>query len=104
MKTNKRKNGYSYNTAREYVDSKQAIYCLSLDLEPQVKFENNQPTDEVIAYKAWFSQQGLIPFVVKFDNPVVLPGYMSIVKFENLEACEVGFNVYFRAEGLTEVK
>ena len=53
MKTNNRKIGYSSNTANNYIDNKQAIYCLSTGLEPQVKFEDGQPTGEIIAYKAW---------------------------------------------------
>lgn len=104
MKTRNRKSGYSVNTANEYIDSKQAIYCLSVELETQIKFEDNQPTGEIIAYKCWFSQKGLPPFVVKFENEVILPAYMAMVKFENLQACEVGFNVYFKADNLKEVK
>ena len=67
MKTHNRTAGYSINTAKHYINTKQAIYCLSDELESQVKFENNQPTGEVIAYKAWFSQKGLPPFQVKFE-------------------------------------
>ncbi|MFM1546132.1 hypothetical protein AB6P12_08885 [Streptococcus mutans] len=104
MKTHNRKGGYSANTANEYIDNKQAIYCLSTELEPQIKFEDNQPTGEIIAYKAWFSQKGLPPFVVKFKSEVELPAYMTIVTFDNLQACEVGFNVYFKADNLKEVK
>lgn len=37
MKTHNRKGGYSANTAKEYIDNKQAIYCLSTELEPQLK-------------------------------------------------------------------
>ena len=104
MKTRNRKSGYSANTANEYIDSKQAIHCLSVELEPQIRFEEGQPTGEIIAYKAWFSQKGLPPFMVKFENEVTLPAYMVMVQFENLQACEVGFNVYFKADNLKEVK
>lgn len=104
MKTHNRKGGYSANTANEYIDNKQAIYCLSTELEPQLKFEDNQPTGEIIAYKAWFSQKGLPPFQVKFESKIELPSYMTMVEFDTLEACEVGFNVYFRAQNLKEVK
>ncbi|SDW75387.1 hypothetical protein [Streptococcus equinus] len=104
MKTNNRKIGYSSNTVNNYIDNKQAIYCLSTDLEPQIKFEDGQPTGEIIAYKAWFSQNGLPPFQVKFESEVTLPNYMAMVEFDNLEACEVGYNVYFRASGVKEVK
>lgn len=104
MKTHNRTAGYSINTAKHYINTKQAIYCLSDELESQVKFENNQPTGEVIAYKAWFSQKGLPPFQVKFESEVPLPSYLAMVDFDNLEACEVGYNVYFRANDVKEVR
>ncbi|SUN36407.1 suB0782 undefined product 764400:764714 forward MW:11955 [Streptococcus downei MFe28] len=78
MKTRNRKTGYSANTAMEYIDNKQAIHCLSTELEPQLKFEDNQPTGEIIAYKAWFSQKGLPPFQVKFESEIDLPSYMNL--------------------------
>lgn len=104
MRTNNRKSGYSATTAKHYVDPKQAIHCLSTELEEQIKFEDGQPTGEIIAHKAWFSQKGLPPFQVKFESEVALPTYLSMVDFDNLEACEVGYNVYFRAKNLKEVK
>lgn len=79
MKTRNRKTGYSANTANEYIDNKQAIYCLSTELEPQIRFEDNQPTGEIIAYKAWFTQKGLPPFTVKSESEVTLPSYLNIV-------------------------
>ena len=98
MKTNNREIGYSSNTANNYIDNKQAIYCLSTELE------HGQPTGEIIAYKSCFSQKGLPPFQVKFESEVVLPAYMAMVEFDKLEACEVGYNVYFRASGIKEIK
>lgn len=104
MKAHNRKGGYSANTANEYIDNKQAIFCLSTELEPQIKFENGQPTGEIIAYKGWFSQKGLPPFQVKFESDVSLPSYMDMVEFDALEACQINYNVYFRARGIKEVK
>ena len=104
MKTRNRKNGYSANTAKQYVDQKQAIHCLSTEFEPQIKFEDGQPTGEIIGHKAWFSQKGLPPFQVKFESEVALPAYLAMVDFDGLEACEVGYNVYFRANNIKEVK
>ena len=104
MKTRNRKGGYSANTATEYIDIKQAIHCLSTEVEPQIKFDDGLPTGEVIAHKAWFSQKGLPPFTVKFEAEVELPSYMALVQFDNLQACEVGFNVYFKADNVKEVK
>ena len=77
MKTRNRKGGYSVNTANKYIDNKQGILCLSTELEAQIKFEDGQPTGEIIAYKAWFSQKGLPPFTVKFESEVELPPYMA---------------------------
>ena len=104
MKTRNRKGGYSANTANEYIDNKQDILCLSTELEEQIKFEDGQPTGEIIAYKAWFSQKGLPPFRVKFENEIELPSYMTLVQFDNLQACEVGFNVYFKADNVKGIK
>lgn len=77
MKTNNRKIGYASNIANNYIDNKQVTYCLSTNLEPQIKFEDGQPTGEIIAYKAWFTQKGLPPFQVKFESEVALPAYMQ---------------------------
>ena len=104
MRTKNRKSGYSATTAKQYIDEKQPIHCLSTEFEPQMKFEDGQPTGEVNAYKAWFSQKGLPPFQVKFENEIELPPYLSVISFENLEACEVGYNVYFRGHSIKEVK
>lgn len=104
MKTQKRKSGYSTNIAEQYINNKKPIYSLSTELEVQYKFEDGQPTEEINSYKGWFSQTDLPPFQVKFDNKISLPNYLSIIEFENLEACEIGYNVYFRAKSLKEVK
>ena len=47
---------------------------------------------------------GLPPFTVKFENEVTLPNYMSVITFDHLEACEVRYDVYFKASDLKEVK
>lgn len=104
MKTRYKKGGYSAHIASEYIDHKQPIRSLSIDLEKQFRFEDGKPTKEITGYKAWFTQEGLPPFIVKFTNEINLPNYLSLVKFENLEACKVNYNVYFKADDLTEVK
>lgn len=104
MKMQFHKGGYSADIANSYIDQKQPIQSLSTELEPQFKFENNKPTEEVLAYKAWFSQEGTGPFRVKFSDKVKLPKYMSLISFDNLQACEVNYNVYFKADGVKEVK
>lgn len=104
MKTQYRKGGYSNQTAEQYIDLQAPIYLLSDELEPQQRFEDGKPTGEIIAYKTWFGQKGLPPFQVKFPDEPSLPDYLSLVSFENLMACEVNYNVYFKADGLKEVK
>ena len=104
MKTRNRKGGYSTITANEYIDNKQGMYCLSTELEPQQLFEDGKPTGEIIAYKATFIQEGLEPFQVKFEDKIKLPDFMSLIQFDNLQAVEVRYNVYFKADGIKEVK
>ena len=100
----KRTGGYSADLANQIVDETKAIQVLSTELEPQFKFEEGKRTEEVQAYKIWVSQEGLPPFEVKFTEQVVLPKYLSVVKFDNLQACEVAYNYYFKADGLKEMK
>lgn len=104
MKAIRRNGGYSADTANNYIDNNQPIYSLSTELELQHKWQDNRPTDVVIGYKAWFSQEGQEPFEVKFDNQIKLPRYLAKVNFDNLEACEVRSKVYFKADSLKEVK
>lgn len=104
MKTRHRKGGYSAQTAKEYIDSKQPIYSLSIELDKQFRFEDGKPTKEVVGYKSWFTQEGLPPFLVKFTDEINLPKYLTLVTLENLQACEVNYNVYFKADSITEVK
>lgn len=104
MKAIKRNGGYSTDTANNYIDNNQPIYSLSTELEVQHRWEDNRPTDEIVGYKAWFSQKGLEPFEVKFEDQIKLPDYLSKVSFDKLEACEVRNNVYFMAASLKEVK
>nr|WP_193378721.1 hypothetical protein [Streptococcus mutans] len=103
MKTKYKQSGYSAITASEYVNSAKPIHSLSTELEPQQLFEDGKPTGEIIAYKATFIQEGLEPFQVKFEDKIKLPDFMSLVQFDNLQACEVGFNVYFKADNFKEV-
>ncbi|WP_205216535.1 hypothetical protein [Enterococcus hirae] len=97
IKTKHKKGGYSATTATTYVNPTKPIYSLSTELETQQLFEDGKPTGEIIAYKASFVQEGLEPFQVKFEDKVKLPEFLSLVEFENFEAVEVQYNVYFRA-------
>ena len=72
--------------------------------EQEQKKEDGKPTGEIIAYKATFVQEGLEPFQVKFEDKVKLPEFLRLVEFDNLQAVEVRYNVYFKADGIKEVK
>lgn len=100
----RKNNGYSSEIARLYIKSSQPVYSLSTELEQQRKWRNNQPTDEIVGYRAWFTQENLEPFQVKFSQQIKLPGYLKKIEFQDLEACEVRNNVYFRASDLKEVE
>jgi hypothetical protein len=65
---------------------------------------NGKPTGEIVAYKAWFTQEGVEPFVVKFYTEIKLPKYLSTIEFEELMACEIKYKVYFKASNIKEVK
>ena len=105
MKFNTRRGGgYSATLAAKIFDPSKPFHSLSRELEPQMKFEDKKPTDEIQSYKAWFVQEGLPPFEVKFEQEVPLPPFLSVVLFENIQACEVSYNVYFKADGIKEVK
>ncbi|MCT3585941.1 hypothetical protein EFR95_06240 [Lactobacillus amylovorus] len=96
----KRKSGYSKDVATMYIPSDVSTYSLSTDLSKQVKWLDGKPTDEVTGYQSWFIAEGTEPFKVKFTNKVELPAMLTKVKLQDLEACEVGNNVYFKAKGI----
>lgn len=99
-----KKSSYTQEKAAEYIEAKEKIYCVSTECEAQFKYEDNKRTDEIIGYRAWFSQEGLPPFQVKFNHDVKLPKYMSLVEFDNLQGIEIHYNVYFKADDVIEVK
>lgn len=103
-KFNRKKNGYTPEKAYEYVDTKKPILSLSTELDIQNVFKDKKPTDEIDCYKAWFVQEGLEPFSVKFKKEIDLPKFLSVIEFTDLQACEIKFNVYFKAEDISEVK
>lgn len=103
-KFQKRQGGYSSELAHNILDSSKPIHSLSVELEPQFKFEDKKRTNEVFGHKAWFSQAGLPPFEVKFETQIKLPPYLSVISFDNIQACEVSYNVYFKADNIKEVK
>ena len=102
MKTTK--GGYTTTLADKIISQKQPIYSLSTELEPQQRFEDGKPTREIVAYKAWFVQEGQDPFQVKFENKIELPDFQSMIQFVTLQACEVKYNNYFKADDIKEVR
>lgn len=102
----KRRNtsGYSAKLVTTYLDTAKPIRNASTELTPQYEWVDNKPTDKIVGYRAWFIQEGVDPFTIKFTNKVKLPKYLGKVEFDGLEACEVRNNVYFRAESVKEVK
>ncbi|MCX8720380.1 MULTISPECIES: hypothetical protein [unclassified Lactobacillus] len=96
--------GYSQQVVNRYLDLAKPIYCLSMDLAPQYEWKDSRPTDNVVAYRGWFTQEGADAFSVKFTSEIKLPKYLAKVEFDGLEACEVRNNVYFRAKSIKEAK
>ena len=105
MKTGFQKNNqYNSETARKFVVNSLPVQCTTSFIETQYKYVDKQRTDEITGYKLCFVQEGLNPFVVKFDKKPELPPFLSIVEFENLQGIEVRSNIYFKADSLKGVK
>ena len=102
MKTTK--GGYTTTLADKIISQNQPTYSLSIELEPQQRFEDGKPTEETVAYKAWLVQEGQDPFQVKFEEAIKLPAFQSMIQFDTLQACEVKYNIYFKASGIKEVQ
>lgn len=93
------RSGYSKEVAEENLFTSKPIISLSTELTTQYKWVDGERSDTVIGYQAWFVQEGTEPFKIKFEKKPTLPPFLSEVALENLEGCEVGNNVYFRAKG-----
>ncbi|MER0122765.1 hypothetical protein ABPH35_08370 [Streptococcus sp. ZJ93] len=103
MKAVSKKGGYSASTAKEYISLDAPIYSLTSELEPRYEYVEGRPTQNVIAYSAWFVQEGTEPFKVRFESQIKLPPFLSPVTFDGLEGVVVRNNVYFRAKNVTEI-
>lgn len=103
MKT-KRLSGYSSSLAKIYVPDDVKIFSLPTELTKQVKWIDGKPTYEITGYQSWFVAKETEPFKVKFTKKVNLPEMLKQISLENLEACEVGSNVYFKATGIEVIK
>lgn len=98
------KNGYSSSLAAEYVDPSGEFLTLCTELEVKYVFAEKTYTEEIDHYKAWFIQEGSDPFMVKFSEEITLPDFLKPVTIDNLQACEYNRTVYFKADGVKEVK
>ncbi|MBF0778656.1 hypothetical protein [Streptococcus cuniculi] len=103
MKAFTKKGGYSTATALDYVSLENPIYTLSIELEARYEYVDGKSTGNIIAYSAWFVQEGTGPFKVKFENKIKLPAFLSPVTLEDLEAVVVNYTVYFRAKNIIPV-
>lgn len=99
------KNGYSLEIANKYVSGDKDLYWVSSFEEIQYRYEDNQRTNEIAAYKYYFAQEGLNPFAVKFEKKIKsMPEFLSKVKLVGLEGIEVRNNVYFKAQDIEVVE
>lgn len=97
MKIRKKNNGYSHELATTYISEDKPVISLSTEAETQHVWKNGHRTNEISGYQAWFAQEGLEPFKVKFESRPQLPQFLSAVRLKDLEACQVKNNIYFKA-------
>ncbi|MGT2965565.1 hypothetical protein [Streptococcus acidominimus] len=103
MKARSKKGGYNAATAAEYLSLEAPLCSLSTELEPRYEYVDGKSTGNIIAYSAWFVQEGNDPFKVKFENKIKLPEFLSTVTLEDLEAVVVNYTVYFRANNMMQI-
>ena len=100
-----RKSGYSEETRRAFLSDDAEIKIISQTLTPVYVWEEGKPTDQVKAYRGWFTSPEVDePFTVSFKSSFTLPSYLSKVKIKDFEGCEVKNEVYFRGSGLEVIK
>lgn len=97
-------NQYSETTARKFFVTDAPTQCATSFIEPQHEYVDKQRTNNIKGYKLWFAQKGLNPFSVKFEKEPILPPFLSIVEFDNLQGIEIRNNVYFKAYGFKVIK
>ena len=100
MKIRNNHNGYSHDLATTYILNDKPVISLSTETEAQYVWNNGHRSNEISGYQAWFVQESVGVFKVKFENRPELPQFLSAVHFKNLEACQVRNNIYFRAKGI----
>lgn len=100
MKLRTRRGGYSTELAKEIISDSKSVISLSTELEPQYVWDKGHRTDQISGFQAWFAQEDLGAFKIKFEHEVKLPPFLSEVDFVDLEACQVRNNVYFKAKDI----
>ena len=98
MKIQNTRNGYSRQLATTYILNDKPVISLSTETETQYVWSNGHRSNEISGYQAWFAQEGVGAFKVKFENKPQFPQFLSAVHFKDLEACQVRNNIYFRAK------
>lgn len=102
MKTKQTKNCYDESIVAKYLLDEKPVINVSSEIEVQYKWIEGKCTDEIEAYRLYFSQEGVNPFAVKFVTKPKLPRFLAEVELEKLEAIEIRSKVYFRAENVRE--
>ncbi|WP_088838703.1 hypothetical protein [Listeria sp. ILCC792] len=97
-------NQYSEATARKFIVADVPTQCTTSFIETQYEYVDKQRTENIKGYKLWFVQKGLNSFSVKFEKEAILPPFLSLVEFDNLQGIEIRNNVYFKADGFKVIK
>lgn len=97
---NFKKSSYKAEVASKYINPEKLIRFASSYTERQYRYEDGKNTGEITGYKYWFVQEGLNPFVVKFEKELDVIKFLDPIVFIGLEGIEIKTNVYFRARNL----
>lgn len=99
--------GYSTDKYNDLVGNKKVHILIGRGLIPQQKFVDGKRTDEIDAMKVGIYIEGVGADMVKLPATFELESGikdMSVIQFDNPEACDVRGNIYFRASGIKQAK
>lgn len=102
MKIKKNNGGYSAEIAQKYLDPNDDFVILQVEKINIFDEKNKKYTDEYSHHKIAMTaaDEDTEVFSIKIENIDEKIGKFSVVKIEGLEGCEVGRNVYFKAQKL----
>lgn len=102
MKIKKTNGGYSREIAEKYLNPAQDFVVLEINKINIFDGEKKKYTENFSHFKITLiaADDATEVFFLKIENLAENIGKFSVVKIDGLEACEVGRNVYFRAEKL----